>query len=563
MIERNMMKNKWWQEAVVYQVYPRSFQDTDGDGMGDIPGIIQRLPYLKKLGIDVIWLSPVYKSPNADNGYDISDYQAIQPAFGSMADIKKLFKAAHELNLKIMMDLVVNHTSDEHAWFQQSRQSKDNPYRDFYIWRDPVDGHEPNNWASDFGGRAWAFDEQTGQYYLHIFSKKQPDLNWENPKLRQAIYDMMNWWLEQGVDGFRMDVINLISKDMQFPDDPSVDFGKHSSSMEMVANGPRVHEFLREMNEKVLSQADIITVGETPGVTPADAIKYTGFDAHELQMVFQFEHTVIDDSKDGLGKWSDERFDLVDLKRVLSKWQVSLDGKAWNSLYWNNHDRPRVVSRFGDERPAYRELSAKMLATVLHFMQGTPYIYQGEEIGMTNIAYDDINEYQDIDTLNAYQDLVVNQKIVSPEKMMTYVYHSSRDNARTPMQWDTSAQAGFTTGKPWLKINKNYPQINVANAVDDSNSIFYYYQRLIKLRHELSIMTTGHYELLAADDADVYIYKRKTADEELLVIANFTDKKLQREFDLPVGSTQVISNYVDDTGHTLRPYEAKVYRYDK
>lgn len=558
-----MMKNKWWQEAVVYQVYPRSFQDSDGDGMGDIPGIIQRLPYLKKLGIDVIWLSPVYKSPNADNGYDISDYQAVQPAFGSMADIKQLFATAHELGLKIMMDLVVNHTSDEHEWFQQSRQSKDNPYRDFYIWRDPVDGHEPNNWASDFGGSAWEFDAQTGQYYLHIFSKKQPDLNWENPKLRQAIYDMMNWWLEQGVDGFRMDVINLISKDMQFPDDPSVDFSKHSSSMEMVANGPRVHEFLREMNEQVLSKADIITVGETPGVTPADAIKYTGFDAHELQMVFQFEHTVIDDSKDGLGKWSDERFALTDLKRVLSKWQVELDGKAWNSLYWNNHDRPRVVSRFGDDRPEYHELSAKMLGTVLHFMQGTPYIYQGEEIGMTNIAYDKITDYQDIDTLNAYQDLVVDQKLVSPEKMMTYVYHSSRDNARTPMQWDTTSQAGFSTGTPWLKVNENYPQINVEKAVEDSNSIFYYYQQLIALRHELPIMTIGHYELLEPDDAEVYMYKRVTDDEELLVIANFTDHNVQRDFVVPAGATQVISNYDDDTGYVLRPYEAKVYRYGK
>lgn len=531
--------------------------------MGDIPGIIQRLPYLKKLGVDVIWLSPVYKSPNADNGYDISDYQDVQPAFGSMADIKQLFATAHELDLKIMMDLVVNHTSDEHEWFQQSRQSKDNPYRDFYIWRDPVDGHEPNNWASDFGGSAWEFDAQTGQYYLHIFSKKQPDLNWENPKLRQAIYDMMNWWLEQGVDGFRMDVINLISKDMQFPDDPNVDFGKHSSSMEMVANGPRVHEFLREMNEEVLSKADIITVGETPGVTPADAIKYTGFDAHELQMVFQFEHTVIDDSKDGLGKWSDERFALTDLKRVLSKWQVELDGKAWNSLYWNNHDRPRVVSRFGDDRPEYHELSSKMLGTVLHFMQGTPYIYQGEEIGMTNIAYDKITDYQDIDTLNAYQDLVVDQKLVSPEKMMTYVYHSSRDNARTPMQWDATTQGGFTTGTPWLKVNENYPQINVAKAVDDSNSIFYYYQKLIALRHELPIMTIGHYELLAPDDAEVYMYKRVTDDEELLVVANFTDHNVQRDFVVPAGATQVISNYVDDAGHMLRPYEAKVYRYGK
>lgn len=554
-----MTEIKWWQEAVVYQIYPRSFQDSNGDGIGDIPGIIQRLPYLKKLGIQVIWLSPIYQSPNDDNGYDISDYQKILPEFGTMTDVEEMLQVAHQLGLKIMMDLVVNHTSDEHDWFKASRKTKNNPYRDYYIWRDPVDGHEPNNWLSDFGGSAWTYDQQTEQYYLHIFSKKQPDLNWDNPVLRNEIYATMTWWLNKGVDGFRMDVINLISKDSDFPDDPNVDAVNHTSSMNFVANGQHVHHYLKEMNQQVLSHYDVITVGEAPNVTTADAIKYAGLDSNELQMVFQFEHVEIDNSPEGLGKWSDERFKLVDLKRILSKWQSALDGKAWNSLYWNNHDRPRVVSRFGNDSDEYREKSAKMLAVTLHFMQGTPYIYQGEEIGMTNIALSSINHYQDIDTRHAYQDLVVDQKRVTPERMMQFIHHSSRDNARTPMQWDNTVNAGFTTGQPWLTVNPNYRHINVNQSLEDEHSIFHFYKKIIALRQQLPIITTGRYEVLDLEDNDVYAYKRVDGESQLLIVSNFSSTEQTRHYQLGQQAELLISNYADDAGDLLRPYESKVY----
>lgn len=554
-----MTEIKWWQEAVVYQIYPRSFQDSNGDGIGDIPGIIQRLPYLKKLGIQVIWLSPIYQSPNDDNGYDISDYQKILPEFGTMADVEEMLQVAHQLGLKIMMDLVVNHTSDEHDWFKASRKTKNNPYRDYYIWRDPVDGHEPNNWLSDFGGSAWTYDQQTEQYYLHIFSKKQPDLNWDNPVLRNEIYDTMTWWLNKGVDGFRMDVINLISKDSDFPDDPNVDAVNHASSMNFVANGQHVHHYLKEMNQQVLSHYDVITVGEAPNVTTADAIKYAGLDSNELQMVFQFEHVEIDNSLEGLGKWSDERFKLVDLKRILSKWQSALDEKAWNSLYWNNHDRPRVVSRFGNDSDEYREKSAKMLAVTLHFMQGTPYIYQGEEIGMTNIALSSIDHYQDIDTRHAYQDLVVDQKRVTPERMMQFIHHSSRDNARTPMQWDNTVNAGFTTGQPWLTVNPNYRYINVNQSLEDEHSIFHFYKKIIALRQQLPIITTGRYEVLDLEDNDVYAYKRVDSESQLLIVSNFSSTDQTRHYQLGQQAELLISNYEDDAGDLLRPYESKVY----
>jgi len=554
-----MTEIKWWQEAVVYQIYPRSFQDSNGDGIGDIPGIIQHLPYLKKLGIQVIWLSPIYQSPNDDNGYDISDYQKILPEFGTMTDVEEMLQVAHQLGLKIMMDLVVNHTSDEHDWFKASRKTKNNPYRDYYIWRDPVDGHEPNNWLSDFGGSAWTYDQQTEQYYLHIFSKKQPDLNWDNPVLRNEIYDTMTWWLNKGVDGFRMDVINLISKDSDFPDDPNVDAVNHTSSMNFVANGQHVHHYLKEMNQQVLSHYDVITVGEAPNVTTADAIKYAGLDSNELQMVFQFEHVEIDNSPEGLGKWSDERFKLVDLKRILSKWQSALDGKAWNSLYWNNHDRPRVVSRFGNDSDEYREKSAKMLAVTLHFMQGTPYIYQGEEIGMTNIALSSIDHYQDIDTRHAYQDLVVDQKRVTPERMMQFIHHSSRDNARTPMQWDNTVNAGFTTGQPWLTVNPNYRHINVNQSLEDEHSIFHFYKKIIALRQQLPIITTGRYEVLDLEDNDVYAYKRVDGESQLLIVSNFSSTEQTRHYQLGQQAELLISNYEDDAGDLLRPYESKVY----
>ncbi|MFT8845112.1 MAG: alpha-glucosidase, partial [Schleiferilactobacillus harbinensis] len=399
------MNKHWWQEAVVYQVYPRSFQDSNKDGIGDLDGVRQRLDYIKKLGVDVIWLNPIYRSPNDDNGYDISNYQAIMPDFGTMADFDALLKEAHAKGLKIVMDLVVNHTSDEHHWFMESRKSKDNPYRDYYIWQDPVDGHAPNDWKSSFSGSAWQFDDTTGQYYLHLFSKKQPDLNWRNPKVRNSVFDMMSWWLDKGIDGFRMDVINLISKTKEFA--PTAE---HPVPRQP-ANGPHVHEYLEEMNQKVLSKYDIMTVGETPGVHPDDALKYAGFNSHELDMVFQFEHMGVDSDKE-LGKWRPHQWQLTNLKRIMSKWQTELNGKAWNSLYWNNHDQPRVVSRFGNDSPEFRVRSAKMLGAVLHFQQGTPYIYQGEEIGMTNVMnFNSIEDYKDIESRNAYRDLVEQHQV--------------------------------------------------------------------------------------------------------------------------------------------------------
>ncbi|MFR6671253.1 MAG: glycoside hydrolase family 13 protein [Enterococcus avium] len=553
------MEKEWWKEAVVYQVYPRSFQDSNNDGIGDLKGIIQRLPYLAKLGIDVLWLSPIYQSPNDDNGYDISDYQQILPEFGTMADFDELLRVAHQHKLKVMMDLVVNHTSDEHAWFQESKKGIDNPYRDFYIWRDPKEGQPPNNWGSEFGGSAWEFDEETNQYYLHIFSKKQPDLNWENPRVREAIYAMMRWWLDKGVDGFRMDVINLISKDKSYPDDPLIKAGKRTTSLAMVANGTKVNEYLKEMNQEVLSKYPVITVGETPEVTIEDALAYAGFESKELQMVFQFDHADIENKEDGFGKWNADRFDLIELKKILSKWQTGLSNKAWNSLYWNNHDRPRVVSRFGNDSPAFRKLSAKMLATVLHFMQGTPYIYQGEEIGMTNVSFETIENYRDIDTLNAFQEYVLEKETLSAEQMMTYIHHSSRDNARTPMQWSTELHAGFTQGEPWLEVNSNYKDINVDEALKDPNSIFYYYQKIIQLRKEYPIITYGDYQVIDLNDPKVFVYSRNYNGETVFVICNFTAETVERNDHLPVEKTLLLSNYGDDAANNIRPYEAKVY----
>ena len=472
---------QWWQQPVVYQIYPRSFNDSNGDGIGDLPGITEKIPYLAKLGIDVIWLSPIYASPNDDNGYDISDYRAIMTEFGTMADFDELLATAHEHGIKLMMDLVVNHTSDEHEWFRQARSAKDNPYRDYYVWRDPAGFSEdgapipPNNWISCFSPSVWEWDEGTQQFYLHYFSVKQPDLNWENPKVREEVYDIMRFWLDKGVDGFRMDVINLISKDLSFPDDPAVTAGGLDNSLAVAANGPRVHEFLREMNREVLSKYPVMTVGETPCVSVEDAALYTGFDRHELQMVFQFEHMDVDASAGGAtGKWSDTRFNLVDLKKVLTHWQTGLHGRGWNSLYWNNHDQPRTVSRFGNDSPEFREASGKMLGTVLHMMQGTPYIYQGEELGMTNVFFDSVDDYNDLEIHDSWRKYVVESQRVSPEDMLRYISASGRDNARTPMQWDASENAGFTTGTPWLKVNPRYTDINAAEELANDDSIFYH-----------------------------------------------------------------------------------------
>lgn len=561
-----LMENKhWWNNSVVYQIYPKSFQDSNGDGVGDLRGIINRLDYLKKLGVDIIWLNPIYKSPQVDNGYDISDYQAINPTLGNMADFQELINGIHHRGMKLVMDLVVNHTSDQHKWFEESKKSRDNPYRDYYIWRDGKNGKEPNNWGSYFSGPAWKYDPETDQYYLHLFAPQQPDLNWENPNVRHSVYDMMNWWAAKGVDGFRMDVINLISKPKELTDGPLTGDEKYANVEKLVPNGPRMHEFLQEMNRNVMSKHKMITVGEMPGTTPEQAKAYANLDNKELNMIFQFEHMGLDgNSNPALGKWNDQKTKLVDLRANFTKWQKGLMGTAWNSLYWNNHDQPRVVSRFGDDSNEENRLkSAKMLATMLHFQQGTPYIYEGEEIGMTNVYFDKLADYVDLESINAYHQLVDDQHLLDGKTMLKYLAMHSRDNARTPMQWDDSKNAGFSTGTPWEKVNPNYPTINVEKALADQNSIFYYYQKLIKLRHELPVITNGDFQLVAGneDDPAVFAYRRQNADTTLLVITNYTDQTLQRHYDVPDGAKLLITNYADDAGETIRPYEAKVYQY--
>lgn len=513
------MNRTWWKEAVIYQIYPRSFMDSNGDGIGDLQGIISRLDYLKYLGIDVIWLSPVYKSPNDDNGYDISDYQDIMDEFGTMKDFDELLAAAHAHGIKIVMDLVVNHTSDEHKWFMESRKSKENAYRDYYIWREGKDAQTPpNNWGSCFGGSAWQYDEVTGMYYLHLFSKKQPDLNWDNPNVRKEVFDMMTWWCDKGIDGFRMDVISMISKTKEMPDGKNGDFGPYC------IHGPNVHQYLQEMNEKVLSKYDIMTVGETAGVTTTLAQQYAGEDTHELNMVFQFEH-VEGDGK--YGKWTDAKIPLVTLKKTLSRWQTELYGKAWNSLFWDNHDQPRAVSRFGDDRPMYREVSAKMLATCLHMLQGTPYIYQGEELGMTNYPFQSPDDFRDIESINAYKEWCSEGKL-SHEVFWPCIIFKSRDNARTPVQWDDSPQAGFTTGTPWIAVNPNYTTINAKAETADFNSVFHYYKKLIALRKENPIMVYGKYEALMEDSEELFVYTRTMENEKLLVVCSFCDHECRR-----------------------------------
>ena len=553
-----MMKRTWWKEAVVYQIYPRSFMDSNGDGIGDLKGITSKLDYLNYLGIDVIWLSPVYRSPNDDNGYDISDYRDIMDEFGTMEDFDELLKKAHEKGIRIVMDLVVNHTSDEHAWFIESRKSKENPYRDYYIWRKGKDGgNPPNNWGSCFGGPAWQHDEETDMYYLHLFSKKQPDLNWDNPKVREEIFDMMSWWCDKGIDGFRMDVISMISKHKEMPDGKVIDlygdFGPYC------VNGPNVHTYLQEMNEKVLSKYDIMTVGETSGVTTELAKQYAGEDTHELNMVFQFEHV---ESDGKYGKWTDEKISLICLKNILSRWQTELYGKAWNSLFWDNHDQPRAVSRFGDDRPEFREASAKMLATCLHMMQGTPYIYQGEELGMTNYPFGDLQDFRDIESIHAYQDWC-ESGIVSHEEFWPCLLKKSRDNARTPMQWDDTEHAGFTEGTPWIAVNPNYKEINAKAGTEDICSVFHYYKKLISLRKHNPIIVYGKYELLLPEDENLYVYTRTLEEEKLLVVCSFTDQEtafsISEEF---VGAECIISNTGREKYEAgemiLNPYESFV-----
>ena len=548
------MKKAWWKEAVVYQIYPRSFCDSNGDGIGDLNGITSKLDYLKELGIDVIWLSPVYKSPNDDNGYDISDYEDIMTEFGTMDDFDKMLAAAHERGIKIVMDLVVNHTSDEHPWFVESRSSKDNEKRDYYIWKEGKDGKEPTNWGSAFSGPAWKYDEKTDMYYLHLFSVKQPDLNWENPKVRKEVFDMMTRWCEKGIDGFRMDVISLISKPEGYPDAKVVGL---YGDMGICANGPKVHDYLKEMNEKVLSKFDIMTVGETAGVTLEEAKKYANTDGSELNMVFQFEHMDLDGGEKF--KWSTQPMPLVPLKENLSKWQKGLDGVAWNSLYFCNHDQPRIVSRLGDESDAYRELSAKCIATCLHMMQGTPYVYQGEELGMTNTVFNSVDDFRDLESVNAYRELV-ESGLYTDGDMFPKIAHKSRDNARTPMQWDASENAGFTTGTPWIAVNPNYKKINVADQLKREDSVFHYYQKLIRLRKENEIIVYGNYELLLPEDENIFAYIRTLDNQKLLVVCNFSKSEQKFDFSGYENAKVLISNYNRDARKDgiLKPYEATV-----
>ena len=555
------MEKKWWKESVVYQIYPKSFKDSNGDGVGDIRGIIQKLDYLKELGVNVLWISPMLESPQDDNGYDISDYRRIYEEYGTMEDYEELLCEAHKRSIRILMDLVVNHTSDEHNWFIESRKSKDNPYRDYYIWKDPVNGKEPNNWGGAFGGSAWEYDPQTQMYYLHLFSKKQPDLNWENEKVRQEVYDMMKFWCEKGIDGFRMDVISMISKDQRFPDG-EMNNGLYGDFGPYCIHGPRVHEFLQEMNQKVLSKYDIMTVGETAGVTIEEAQKYAGDDRNELNMVFQFEH--VESGCGDYGKWTTVKYDFKEFKNIMIKWQEELQGKAWNSLFLGNHDQPRSVSRFGNDNPVYRETSAKMLATCIHMMQGTPYVYQGEELGMTNIYFDKLEDYRDIESINYFKEFT-GSGLMTPEHMMKCLMLRSRDNARTPMQWDDSKQAGFTEGEPWIKVNPNYKKINAAQQLEDPDSVFHYYQKLIRLRKEKDIIVYGEFEPLYREDEQIFAYTRKQDQEKLLIVCNFSDKNAEVEVPEEFkGAECLITNLgrKEFEGKiVLNPYEAFVLYY--
>ena len=551
------MNQTWWKEAVIYQIYPRSFMDSNGDGIGDIKGITSRLDYLKYLGVDVLWLSPIYRSPNDDNGYDISDYQAIMDEFGTMEDFDEMLSEAHARGLRVVMDLVVNHTSDEHKWFMESRRSKENAYRDYYIWREGKDEKTPpNNWGSCFGGSAWQYDEETAMYYLHLFSKKQPDLNWDNPKVRDEVFNMMAWWCDKGIDGFRMDVISMISKTKEMPDGQVTDF--YGDYGPYCIHGPNIHKYLKEMNKRVLSRYDIMTVGETPGVTTELAKQYAGEDAGELNMVFQFEHV---DNHGKYGKWDDQKWQLTKLKKILTRWQTELYGKAWNSLFWDNHDQPRAVSRFGDDRQEYREASAKMLATCLHMMQGSPYIYQGEELGMTNYPFRSPDDFRDIESINAYKEWCLSGN-VSHEDFWPCITFRSRDNARTPVQWDDSEQAGFTSGTPWIPVNPNYKEINAKAETKDPDSVFHYYKKLIALRKENPVMVYGKYEPLLEDSEELFVYTRTLDNEKLLIVCNFTDQDVA--FTMPeefTGRSCLIANMENDYSKnniTVKPYESFV-----
>lgn len=538
------MQKKWWHKSVVYQIYPRSFYDSNGDGIGDLRGIIQKLDYIANLGVDVIWLCPIFKSPNDDNGYDISDYRSIMPEFGTMEDLEELIREANERNIKILLDLVPNHTSDEHAWFVEARKSRDNEYRDYYIWRDPVDGHEPNDLKSIFSGSAWEYDEVTGQYYLHMFSKKQPDLNWENPRVRNEMYDIMNFWLDKGIAGFRIDVIEMIGKK---PDE------------KITTNGPRLHEYIREMNQRTFGKKELLTVGECWDADPEIAKIYTNPDGSELSMIFQFEHFILDQVQ-GKEKWDLRPLNLLELKKVLSKWQTALKDSGWIGLCLNNHDLPRIVSRWGNDG-VYREVCAKMFATLLYGMWGTPFIYQGEELGMTNVKFPSIDYYKDVETINLYHDRLA--KGYSEEEIMNSIYAKGRDNARTPMQWSDDINGGFTTGRPWIGVNPNYTTINAMSQINDSNSIYNYYKKIIAIRKQKDVLIYGEYQLILEDDENIFAYLRKLDNDMILVICNFADKPVEYQLPEELDSLKkelLIGNYPDIFEACLQPYEARMYQ---
>ncbi|WP_018921466.1 alpha,alpha-phosphotrehalase [Salsuginibacillus kocurii] len=556
--------NEWWRKSVVYQIYPKSFNDTTGNGVGDINGIIEKLDYLKTLGVDVIWLTPIYTSPQRDNGYDIADYYSIHEEYGTMADFERLLDEAHKRGIRVIMDIVVNHTSTEHPWFKASQQGKDQPYRDFYIWKDEVDGDVPNNWQSKFGGSAWEFDEKTNQYYLHLFDVTQADLNWENEEVREAVYEMMHYWFNKGVDGFRLDVINLISKDQSFPNDDGIQ--PPGDGRKFYTDGPRAHEFMQEMNKEVFSKYDVLTVGEMSSTTIDHCIKYTRPDRNELSMTFNFHHLKVDYPNGE--KWAIADFDFIALKDILSTWQKEMHaGGGWNALFWCNHDQPRVVTRYGNDA-AYHKESAKMLATTIHMMQGTPYIYQGEEFGMTDPKFEALDQYRDVETLNYYE--LMKKEGKPHDEIMEIIQAKSRDNSRTPVQWDETEQAGFSTGTPWIDVASNYKEINAAEAVADEESIFHHYRKLIELRKEYDIITYGDYELLFPEDRNVFSYIRTFEQEQLLVVSNFygaeTTFELPEEYQHAPNKhvAVLLSNYKDSTTDlssplTLRPYESIIY----
>lgn len=535
-----MNNEQWWKDAVIYQIYPKSFKDSNGDGIGDINGIISKLDYLEELGIDAIWLSPVYKSPQDDNGYDIADYQAIDQMFGTLDDMDRLISEAKKHHIRIIMDLVLNHTSDEHRWFKEAKKSKDNPYHDYYVWRDGKEGMPPNDMQSVFGGAAWEYVEEVDQYYFHQFSVKQPDLNWDNEAVRHELYDMINWWIDRGVGGFRLDVIDQIAKE---PD------------LKITNNGPKLHDYIRELNENTFGKGALITVGEAWGANIDNAKLYSNPDGSEFSMVFQFEHIGLD-QQEGKEKWDLAPLPFVKLKQVLTKWQEALDGSGWNSLFWDNHDLPRIVSRWGNDQ-AYRKESAKMLAVVLHGMQGTPYIYQGEELGMTNVQYP-IEDYEDLETLNMYHER--KKQGYQEEDIMRSIHAKSRDNARTPMQWDVSDNAGFTTGTPWLKVNPNYVEINAKDNLEDPDSVFACYQKLIALRKNYPVFVDGHFHLLLEEDENFFAYIREDENSELIVIANFFEHHVNLPLELDLQDYTILyQNYKDASGNLYRPYEARIY----